>query len=257
MSGRLRVLLLLLALCAAILPDHPASARPLPQPIDADPANCTLASFSPAAANVPLLDPGDPIEVTLFMVGDRGVSEFRMIELVQQAQAAYEPLNIELKVVGSKEVTFEGNDEEQLFQQTKALFADGERPNGADAVLLVTRADLASSAGIADCVGGVEFPTTAFALVEDLVNRPDTGVALGPVTFVGKRAAKILAHELAHLLGAHHHYNDCAEGALTEIQELEASPCTLMFPTLDFISLGMGALEASVVRGYADLYARP
>lgn len=180
-----------------------------------------------------------------------------MAEIVQQAQAAYTPLNLHLKIVGSREVVFEGTNENQLFQQTKQLFVDGERPAGADAVLLVTSADLESSAGVADCVGGVEFPSTAFALVEDLKDRPDTGYAFGPVTAVGKRAAKILAHELAHLLGAHHHYNNCAEGVLPELQELEASPCTLMFPTLDFSSLGMSAVEASAVRGYADLYARP
>jgi hypothetical protein len=238
----------------------PVESRPLPQPIDPTPANCSVASFSPAAVHVPVADPADEITIDLFMVGDRGISSSRLIELVQQAEKAYAPLGIRLRVVGTQEVVFTGTHIDELFAQTKALFPRQERPSGSDAVILVTSVDLSFAggsgvAGVADCVGGIEFPGKALALVE--ANDPDAALRFGPVTFFGFTSAKILAHELAHLVGAHHQYANCVEGNAYELQEAEASPCTLMFNDIGLVSLGMSALEGAVARGYADLYARP
>jgi hypothetical protein len=175
---------------------------------------------------------------------------------------AYKPLGLKLDVVGSREVVLEGTDSKELLNQVKTLFPNLSRPVGSDAVLLFTSVDItggangSSVAGQADCVGGILFPTKSFVVIED--RKPtDDGLAFGPVSFFGETAAKIATHELAHLLGAHHQYANCVEGIPSELDRSEVSPCTAMFNDVGLVSLAFGALEASVIRGYAEEYARP
>ena len=239
---------LAVAVVAAVLAP-PAASYPLPRPIDDTEANCTMSSLFPAAAYVPLIDNGDEITVNLFLVGDRGVSEYRMGEVINRAQKAYTPLGMKLNVVGTRQVTLEGTDSRSLINQTKELFPDGERPQGADAVLIFTSVDMTGNAGQADCVGGIEFPTKAFVVIED--DRGDAPTKFGAVTLFGHTTAKIAAHELAHLFGAHHQYANCAEGIPSELEDAEASPCTVMFNDVGLVSLAFSAVEGSIVRGYA------
>jgi len=260
----MRRILLLILFAAALLLTPPAPARPyrLPRPIVDTEANCTTASFFPAAAAVPYINSADTIDIDLFLVGDRGISTSRMERLVQTAAKAYKPLGLNLKVAGTQEVIFQGTDTQELFEQVKSLFPGSERPAGSDAVILFTSVDItagalgSSVAGQADCVGGVLFPRKSFVVVED-TKPSDEGTRYGPVSLVGEAAAKITGHELAHLFGAHHQYANCAEGIPSEMDRAEVSPCTLMFNALTGVSLAFGALEASVVRGYAEEYARP
>ena len=65
-------------------------------------------------------------------------------------------------------------------------------------------------------------------------------------------AAKTFAHEVGHLMGAHHHYANCAEAAVPG-----AAPCTLMFNFVDIQKLQFSTLNSLVVRGHAQLYATP
>lgn len=240
----------------------PARSYPLPRPIIDTESNCTLASFFPAAAAVPYIDSADVIDIDLFLVGDRGISTYRMEYLVTRMAKAYKPLGLKLDVVGSQEVILEGTDSKDLLNQVKTLFPDLSRPVGSDAVLLFTSVDItggangSSVAGQADCVGGILFPTKSFVVIEDN-DASDDGLAFGPVSFFGETAAKIATHELAHLFGAHHQYANCVEGIPSELDRSEASPCTAMFNDVGLVSLAFGALEASVVRGYAEEYARP
>lgn len=232
----------------------PAVSQPLPRPIDDTESNCTTSSLFPAAAYVPVIDTGDEITVDLFLVGDRGISEYRMRALVAKAQKAYKPLGMKLNVVGVTEAVLEGTDAKGLLNQSKLLFPDEQRPPEADAVLIFTSVDMTNGtskgvAGKADCVGGIEFPTKAFVVIED--DEPDAPWEYEGVTMEGNKAAKIVAHELAHLFGAHHQYANCAEGVPSESEDAEASPCSLMFNYVDLISLAFSTLEATVVRGYA------
>ena len=244
---------LLAALAAAVA--QPGVSQPLPRPIDDKPSNCSTSSLSPAAAYVPVVDSGDEITVDLFLVADRGISEYRMSELVARAAKAYKPLGLKLNVVGHREVVLEGTDSKGLISQAKMLFPYEERPAEADAVLVFTTVNLTNSmgegvSGQADCVGGIEFPSKAFVIIED--DEPDApSWEWEGVTMEGHKAAKIVAHELAHLFGAHHQYANCAEGIPSESEDGEASPCSLMFNYVDFISLAFSSLEGTVVRGYA------
>lgn len=255
MRGRfLTCLAAALVLAAAASSSPPARSQPLPRPIDDTEETCTVTSLFPAAAYVPVIDSGDEITVDLFLVGDRGIGEYRMGELVARAQKAYKPLGMRLNIVGSQQVVLEGTDSQVLIDQAKALFPDGERPPGADAVLIFTSVNLTNStgdgvAGQADCVGGIEFPRKSFVIIED--DEPDTPWEYEGVTMFGQTAAKIVAHELAHLFGAHHQYANCVEGIPSELDQSEASPCTVMFNDVGLVSLAFSTLEATVVRGYA------
>ena len=60
-----------------------------------------------------------------------------------------------------------------------------------------------------------------------------------------------MAHEIGHLLGAHHHYSS-PEGLLAPSPNV----LSLMSPDTTLASLRFSTLEAAVVGGYAARYAR-
>ena len=60
-----------------------------------------------------------------------------------------------------------------------------------------------------------------------------------------------MAHEIGHLLGAHHHYTS-PEGLLAPDPNL----LDLMAPFLDLCSLRFSTLNSLMVKGHAQLYAR-
>ncbi len=68
-------------------------------------------------------------------------------------------------------------------------------------------------------------------------------------------AGVIAAHELGHLMGAHHHYGNCGEGA-PSVQGGGPTPCTVMFPAMIRMNAGnFGTFEGAVVRGHAVDFA--
>ena len=103
------------------------------------------------------------------------------------------------------------------------------------------------------CIGGVRYPDRAFAVGEA---RRDPGVHGGPVAAIAHADAKIAAHEIGHLLGAHHHYANCAEPEVAG-DPLDVAPRTLMYNYLEFLDLRFSQLNAAVVRGHAERYAKP
>ncbi|MDQ4125766.1 MAG: hypothetical protein M3134_09230, partial [Actinomycetota bacterium] len=65
-----------------------------------------------------------------------------------------------------------------------------------------------------------------------------------------------MAHELGHLLGAHHHYGNCVEGGRSTEGGGEPSLCTLMWTVnVAYVGLEFGSLETAVIRGHAVDYA--
>jgi hypothetical protein len=155
----------------------------------------------------------------------------------------------------------------RLIQDAKELLG-GVRPEGIDVVYVATAKDIFLEPGdgvlgLADCIGGVRYDDAAFAVGEagDAIEGDFYLFGLGDPTprFLHNLGAKIFAHEVGHLMGAHHHYGQCGPGLLNEyetFEENEGSACTLMFPDATLISLSFGAIEGSVVRGHADAEAR-
>ena len=104
-------------------------------------------------------------------------------------------------------------------------------------------------AAMADCIGGVAYADRAFAVGEFT---PIAQTSLVLYALGTHFAAKTFAHEVGHLMGAHHHYANCAEAAVPG-----DAPCTLMFNFVDIQKLQFSTLNSLVVRGHAQLYATP
>jgi hypothetical protein len=182
-------------------------------------------------------------------------------KLLAKSPTSYEPLNIDLNFkkwgLLAPNRSDRTVDSQSIIDLSKDKFG-GTRPDGFDVVYTLTDLDMtapslgAAVAGQADCIGGVRYDEHAFAVgeisqVEDL--------AAGPVTFYHAATAKIASHEIGHLMGAHHHYQECASGIPTELEAGEVSPCTLMTNAVDFQSLNFSTLEGAVVRGHANDFA--
>jgi hypothetical protein len=173
------------------------------------------------------------------------------------AAQSYAPLHVDLHVVSYTSVAFTGTEGADIIQQAKNHFG-GVRPQGADLVYVLTAKDITSAgdtglAGLADCIGGVRFPHHAFAVGEAQGIEETT---IGPFRLYVDTHPEVAAHELGHLMGAHHHYANCVEGNLQGALD-DLSPCTLMFNYIDFQSLNFGTLEGLTVRGHAVQYALP
>jgi hypothetical protein len=208
----------------------------------------------PAAVAIP---PGQTVNLNATVLLD-GVSATRGGAVFQTAKQSYSPLGINL-VPSFESVNFSGTDADGLISQAKARFG-GERPAGADVVYVLTSKDIelggdTAVAGLADCIGGVAFDDSAFAVGENF--SPEDASAIGPLFLARNLSAKVAAHEIGHLMGGHHHYANCAEGLLAESLTSELSPCTLMFNAVDLASINFATANGLVVRGHAEAYALP
>ena len=205
-------------------------------------------------------DPGAMITLRVRILLD-GVSQSRAQQIVTQARTSYDSLGINLTPT-YQSVSFSGNDALAIIQQARSMFG-GTRPSGVDLVHVLTSKDIEidgddTVAGLADCIGGVRFGNRAFSVseVEPLYPTGSENLPLGPLTLYANVSAKLAAHEMGHLLGGHHHYANCIEGA-PSAAALEPGPCTLMFNVADFVSPNFSTLNGAIVRGHSVLYAAP
>jgi hypothetical protein len=209
----------------------------------------------PTVIGLPVVDGGQRVNLNVSVLLD-GVPLARAQQQFSRAAAAYATVNVPLRVT-YRTVNFATAEAEALIQLAKNLFG-GRRPAGIDIVYVLTNKDIQSGgnagvAGLADCIGGVRFPTRAFAVGED-ADGPET---IGPFTLMNDGTAKIAAHEIGHLMGGHHHYANCVEGLTSEVDQNEISPCTLMFNFVDVQSINFSTVNQAVVRGHAVQFAAP
>ena len=238
------------------------------------------AALSPG----PSPDDGVGIGLEVAVLSD-GVPLSRAQEVVEVAKRSYAEVGVNLIPVSFTSVSLADDgmttdlddnpvpsgDAERLIADAKTHFG-GARPAGADLVYLLTNKDIYVGgeeggapddpgrnygvAGLADCIGGVRFPERAFA-VGELFDNEFSLFDTGTIRFYYEATAKILAHELGHLMGGHHHYANCVEGIPSELETSDVSPCTLMSNFVDFQSLNFSAVNKAVVRGHASDAARP
>lgn len=250
----------LVALAAASAPAATPAGHPL-----ADTIHECLEPIPEAAGASGVTDSGQTVRLEVFLLLD-GITTARADEVMDRAAETYAPLDVELVVTASRKLRIPGDPPRpngtrpsaeafDLFHAMKDAM-NGERPSGSDVVHLLTAKDvyLVSDgqpsyglAGVADCIGGVRYPEHAFSFSEGVGEWDEVRDDMAGV---------IAAHELGHLMGAHHHYGNCAEGA--PIFQETQTPCTVMWPFFISMNAGnFGTLEGAVVRGHAVDYAAP
>jgi hypothetical protein len=220
-----------------------------------DPVSC-LEPVPAAIGVAGVTDSGQRVSLDVAVLLD-GVDLGLANQIMTKAAESYAPLKVDLNVVSYRSVAFTGTEGAGIIQQAKTYYG-GKRPAGSDLVYVLTSKDITDAgdtglAGLADCIGGVRFPTRAFAVGEAVGIEPFTA---GPFIFEVDAHPEIAAHEMGHLMGAHHHYANCVEGTL-QGEVTDVSPCTLMFNFVDFQSLNFSTLNGTVVRGHAVQYASP
>ncbi|HEV8701720.1 MAG TPA: zinc-dependent metalloprotease family protein [Candidatus Polarisedimenticolia bacterium] len=236
------------------------------QAVDADGADCLEAV--PSDAGVPgVTDAGQSIELSVMLLLD-GTDATVAGQLMARAAESYAPLGINLVLKKTKAVSYTSSVSEDLIAAAKATVG-GVPPRGIDLVGVFTTKEMqaiaggATVVGQADCIGGVRFDEHSFFVVSDIrsIEDPQTGTT-GTLNALGLNpnvdaTAEVMAHEMGHLMGAHHHYANCVEGNLSSAGPNDLSPCTLMFNAVNFASLNFGVLSGAVVRGHAVGYAAP
>jgi hypothetical protein len=222
----------------------------------------------PENVAVPILDSGQQVELSVYLLLD-GTSATVAQQVMARAAESYRPLNISLVLKGTKSVAYDTTVSDQLIAAAKTT-TGGKPPKGIDLVGVFTTKEMQAATGgagtvvgQADCIGGIRWDDTSFFVVSDIrdIENPTTGTT-GTLNSLGLNpnvdaTAEVMAHEIGHLMGAHHHYANCVEGNLTSAGPSDVSPCTLMFPAVNFASLNFAALEGSTVRGHAVNHATP
>ena len=206
-----------------------------------------------------------------------GVTQAEGAAAIKDAATAYKPIGVDLRaryapVAVPADGTTEGIDGKQWkTASTDSAMAlakravGGKTPAGVEVVYLLTAKELYLGenqadesgrsygvAGLADCIGGVAYSHRAFAVGERLtLGEPD------PTLHVAERLpGKILAHEVGHLLGAHHHYANCAENVAAAALASSTDVCTLMFNDVSAVGLRFSSVNRAAVRGHAIAYKR-
>jgi Metallo-peptidase family M12B Reprolysin-like len=224
--------------------------------IDPEDLNTCLEAVPAAVGVGGVTDDGRTVAIDVAVLLD-GVSLGLGNQIMAKAAEAYAPLGLDLRAVSYRSVAFTGTEGADIIQQAKNYYG-GVRPAGSDLVYVLTSKDITDAgdtglAGLADCIGGVRFPYHAFAVGEAVGIDP---INIGPFVLEVNAHPEIAAHEMGHLMGAHHHYANCVEGIL-EGEATDLSPCTLMFNFVDFQSLNFSQVNRAVVRGHAVQYATP
>lgn len=224
--------------------------------VEPEDPNVCLEAVPAAVGLLGITDAGQTVSLDVAVLLD-GVSVGDADQLMARAAESYAPLKVDLNVVSYASVSFTGTEGAGIIQQAKDHFG-GTRPAGSDLVYVLTAKDITTDgdtglAGLADCIGGVRFAHHAFAVGEA---QGITPAPVGPFFINVDAHPEVAAHELGHLMGAHHHYANCVEGFLSG-DSTDLSPCSLMFNFVDLQSLNFSLLEGATVRGHAVQYATP
>lgn len=263
---------------AATMPATPPVATPLPPgALDVE-DNCSSLD-PPTSVADPSVDPRTPIELHVRVLLD--VAEVPQVLALRAADEPEQADAVLAAVVSELEDTFTRGEApfaqhgitlrhtfdvlathdgvpsttRELIQQGKDMYG-GTVPPDVDVVYVASDNRADGAAGTADCVGGFAFDHHSFASGDLYRDREWRTFPLTPVHPNRDLDVTTYAHEVAHLLGAHHHLMNCAEG-LPHYRHVEdaAGVCTLMANDNSLGALAFSTANALVVRGYAEDHA--
>lgn len=252
-------------LVAGLLPASATGARPRTIDVEAEDCNERVpATYAPPALAYSDIN----IDVTIMLDGVLKTDAERMVERANTAYtdhglqilATYRKFPLKADSIQTDDAgrPVEGIEVRAAVAAAKTALG-GTRPVGSDVVYVLTNKDLYLEGfddgilGWAECIGGVRYPNRAFAAGE-----VPTSFKTLALNFYLDAGAKVLAHEVGHLFGAHHEYGNCVQGIGPEdVTNLEPAACTLMFAYIDFQSLTLGAVDGAVIRGHAEDFATP
>jgi hypothetical protein len=264
----------LVVLLGALVAPAPRAAVPVAPHLDEE-VDC----LEPAPRQVDLgatpLD-GKRAIVDVLVLLD-GVTQAQGAAAIKDAKRAYQPIGIDLRpryaaVNVQSDGSTEGADGKQwqTASSTRAMTVaknavGGKAPAGVEVVYLLTAKELYTGddqpddesrsyalAGLADCIGGIAYRHRAFAIGERLT----LGEQPEGISVADHLPGKILAHEVGHLLGAHHHYANCIENVPAAATRPATDVCTLLFNDVSVVSLHFSAVNRAIVRGHALAYRR-
>jgi hypothetical protein len=238
------------------------------QPVRGQAIDVERECFEALPENIEALDLGQEIELSVMLLLD-GTDPAVAEKVMARAAESYRPLNVKLTLKKMKEVSYTTTVSNELIAAAKQTMG-GIPPRGIDLVGVFTNKGMQSATGgagtvvgQADCIGGVRWSDTSFFVVSDIsdIENPTTGQT-GTLNSLGLNpnvdaTAEVMAHEIGHLMGAHHHYSNCVEGNLSSAGPGDLSPCTLMHPMVNFASLNFSFFSGSVTRGHAVSHAAP
>lgn len=194
-----------------------------------------------------LADSGEKYEIHVRVLVE-GIDPQRALELAELAAKPFGEIGVIL-VYSFEQVAFQGVEVDELLAQARERFG-GARPSGIDLVHLITAKNVLykgtdTYAGGADCVGGIRFPERGFSFSEDDPTVERRGYyGLRPYPYW---SAVVMAHEIGHEMGAHHHDGNCVEGATAD----PLTPCTVMEVAIQFRGLHFGTAERTAIRALA------
>lgn len=240
-----------------------------------------LELAGPGEASAGFVLPGDDVtlDVLLLVDSDEGATIQQMTDpdaraaaeaahvaevqtMLAEGAESYTELGIDLvftddstllnafKPNGERRSREDGQDAADFIQMGKDQLG-GARPAHADLVYVATDIGTGSTVGLADCIGGVELDDRAFAMGS--LNDYGTTIV---VPFSSDTVHKTFAHELGHLMGAHHHYQSCGDGAAHESNQTnDVGPCSMMTNFVNFQLAHFSPVNSAVVRGHAEAFA--
>ncbi len=141
-------------------------------------------------------------------------------------------------------------DADKIMQELITAYNAAHGATARDSVQFFLGAEVAGLvAGLANCIGGAGYPEVAYVWGE-AHSRDNIGI--GPVGFYNDAAAKVAIHEFGHMMAAHHHYSNCADGA-TGFQPDDANAvCGIMNNFADFAGNVFSTPNKLAIRSWAE-----
>lgn len=110
------------------------------------------------------------------------------------------------------------------------------------------------AAGQANCIGGAGRANLAYTVGMTVGCNPLEAPVppVGTVAVFDNCYVLVSAHEIGHILSAHHHYANCAESQIGRNPLAPLNNCSLMFNDATMLTTRMSTLNRIVTRGWVD-----